>query len=111
MKQIVQTIKLLRIKMHQTKPKYTKEVAMKFNEYDYVRVKRILSKKEMNDNCVPGPNNRQPRIGDSGTIVIKSTRKTDGLEGYLVECSGKKGETLWLCSFRNEELELITKGK
>jgi hypothetical protein len=73
---------------------------MKFNQYDTVRIIKILNvakavKSEYNFSA--------PRVGDVATIV---EIYTDPSIGYELECSDQYGITQWLITFSPEELKM-----
>lgn len=48
--------------------------------------------------------NRQPKVGDVGTVVEKWVAPPSSPGCYLVECVDKNGLTLWLSDFEEDEL-------
>jgi hypothetical protein len=73
-------------------------------EYDEVRIRLLLRPPATYDGW--GFNQRAPCVGDVGTIVdILGT--PGGESGYVVECSGPDGVTIWLGDFAADELEPV----
>lgn len=74
-------------------------------EYEEVRVRRLLRPPGAYDGWRVNP--RPPRVGDVGTLIdILATPGAD--PGYVVECSGPDGVTIWLGDFTAEELEPVS---
>lgn len=73
-------------------------------EYQEVRVRLLLRPPGAYDGW--GFNQRAPRVGDVGTLL--DILETPGAEtGYVVECSGPGGGTIWLGDFTAAELEPV----
>lgn len=71
-------------------------------QYQIVRIRALRNPPERYDGW--GVNQRPPRIGDVGTIVdIVDANAVP--TGYVVECSGPDGRTIWLSDFIAEELD------
>jgi hypothetical protein len=73
----------------------------KFEEYDVVRVVKLL----VPDRHVDGTTGvtRSPQIGDTGTVLVRYP----GHRHYEVECVDAEGNIVWLATFSANELELI----
>ncbi len=70
----------------------------KFQLYDIVRVARPPAGKNLGERI----GDRQPRIGDKGTVVMAYAKPH---EGYTVEAVAPDGRTEWLADFLPGELE------
>jgi len=78
---------------------------MRFQEYDVVRITRLLTPSRENSGTEAV--RRQPQVGDVGTIVyVLHDAGTDSK--YVVERVNEKGMTVWLCDFDHKELDLQT---
>ena len=75
---------------------------MPFEQYSLVRVRQLLRSPSDYDGW--GFNQRPPQVGDTGTLldILQASGSSDG---YVVECSGSDGVTVWLGVFSAEELE------
>ena len=80
-------------------------MATMFEEYDVVRVKKLLTPSRSFDGSQDIA--RAPKIGDEGAIVHLSETNDQTL--CVVECVNKEGRTVWLADFVPEELELVWK--
>lgn len=73
-------------------------------QYHEVRIRRLLRLPGAYDGW--GFNQRAPRVGDVGT-VLDILDVPGSKTGYVVECSGPDGVTVWLGDFTAEELEPV----
>ena len=72
----------------------------KFQLYDSVRVVRVPSQPagSATDRF------REPRVGDTGAVVMVYEEPT---EGYTVEAVARDGRTEWLVDFPPDDLEIV----
>lgn len=75
----------------------------RFEEYDVVRVTRLLTPHRQVDGTEGVM--RQPEVGDLGTVV-HILHDAGGNWKYMVECVDRGGMTVWLCDFDHQELEV-----
>jgi hypothetical protein len=73
-------------------------------EYEQVRVRNLLRPPAAYDGW--GFNQRGPRVVDVGTL-IDILRAPGAEDGYVVECPGPDGATIWLGDFTADELEPV----
>jgi len=71
-----------------------------FEQYDVVRIKELLKPIEV---LPDGFNCREPRVGDIATVVELYETPT---VGYELECCRSDGQTEWLMTFSQNEIEL-----
>ncbi|MBC3935470.1 DUF4926 domain-containing protein [Undibacterium sp. CY7W] len=76
-----------------------KVMAMKFRQYDVVKLKKLLAPTV---NSYDEFNSRRPLVGDVATII----EVYEEPPGYELECSDQNGNTVWLIAFRPEDIEL-----
>ena len=75
------------------------------NEYDTVKVVRILKSERPHDGTTRVM--RAPQIGDMGAIV--HIYLVDGeASGYVVENVAADGNTIWLADFLPDEIEKVS---
>jgi hypothetical protein len=78
----------------------------KFKEINTVRVVNLLMPNEKRGNMGATDIKRDPKVGDTGTVVHVHP-KIDGLEqAYIVECCDNDGRPFWLADFLEDELEI-----
>jgi hypothetical protein len=77
---------------------------LKFNEYDIVRINKINKRINL---VGDGISKRPPVVGDHARVVMVYKDQL----GYELECCDSEGDTLWLLSVANGDLdlELVTK--
>ena len=71
-----------------------------FDEYDVVRVKKLLTPSRPFSGTEGAT--RSPQIGDKGTIVFLYDQSL-----FIIECVDKEGYTVWLADFEKSELALV----
>jgi hypothetical protein len=72
-----------------------------------VRVKSIFDTAIGSKRLTSKDNLRTPQVGDVGTIV-DILRTPNARHVYIVECCNDAGETIWLCEFQADELEMYS---
>ena len=73
-------------------------------EHDVVKVVRLNS--ECREYSGTERLMREPRVGDSGTVVYLLDRANPGAP-MIVECVDEDGYTVWLAEFAVDELEVV----
>lgn len=72
-------------------------------EYDVVKVIQLNQAERSIDGSAGIM--RQPRIGDTGTILVVLDTNPDLEPMYVVECVASGGYTIWLAEFAANEIE------
>lgn len=75
-------------------------------QYDLVRIRRLLHPTDAAVYNGWGVNVRSPKVGDVGTVVDVLTALGLPLR-YVVECSDDNGARQWLGEFQPEEIEAV----